>query len=286
MAFALLVMSAIAMGASPVFVRTAEVGPFASAFWRVSLALPFLWMWARLEKPTTLRSVSQGINKPLLLSGLFFAGDLIFWHLSIVNTTVANATLMATLAPVWVVLFSAAWIGEPVQRNNYTGLALCLVGAALLVGSSFRIAPERVWGDVFGLITSLFFGLYFLSMRVARRTHDAGEATFVSTIVTGFVLFAVAILSGNQMLPETLSGVTSLLALGAISHAGGQGLLSIALGSLSAVFSSLVIFIEALAGAFFGWLVFSEALTPLQWGGGVLILAGVWIARPTGQRKR
>jgi drug/metabolite transporter (DMT)-like permease len=45
-----LVLGAIAMGASVLFVRWADVGPYASAFWRVFLALPFLWIWMRWEK--------------------------------------------------------------------------------------------------------------------------------------------------------------------------------------------------------------------------------------------
>ena len=50
-AFACLVLGAVAMGASPIFVRLADVGPYASAFWRTFLALPFLWAWARMEAP-------------------------------------------------------------------------------------------------------------------------------------------------------------------------------------------------------------------------------------------
>src|SRR5262249_23490571 len=44
LAVAALVLGAVGMGASPVFVRFADVGPYASAFWRVFLALPFLWL--------------------------------------------------------------------------------------------------------------------------------------------------------------------------------------------------------------------------------------------------
>jgi len=43
-AFLALLGGAVAMGISPVFVRFAEIGPFASAFWRVALALPALWL--------------------------------------------------------------------------------------------------------------------------------------------------------------------------------------------------------------------------------------------------
>ena len=46
--FAALVAGAVAMGVSPIFVRLADVGPFASAFWRVALALPLLYAWMRL----------------------------------------------------------------------------------------------------------------------------------------------------------------------------------------------------------------------------------------------
>ena len=43
LAFTALVFGAVAMGASVLFVRWADVGPYASAFWRVLLALPFLY---------------------------------------------------------------------------------------------------------------------------------------------------------------------------------------------------------------------------------------------------
>ncbi|MCP4071004.1 MAG: DMT family transporter [Hyphomicrobiales bacterium] len=284
LAFAALTMGAIAMGVSPVFVRFSEVGPFASAFWRVFLALPVLFLWAWLELRRKNARLRLAFPSAVLWSGLFFAGDLIFWHLAIVNTTMANATFMACLAPVWVIMFSGAFIGESVGRNSYFGLALCLVGAAMLIGSSYNVDPSRIKGDLFGLVTSLFFGLYFLSVRVARRSKESGELTLLLTIITAACLLLVAagavIILNQQFFPSSVKGITSLLMLGTISHAGGQGLLSIALGSLSAVFSSLVIFIEAIAGAFFGWLVFDEKLTSTQFTGAIAILLGIWIARP------
>ena len=283
-AFTALTMGAIAMGVSPVFVRFSEVGPFASAFWRVFLAIPILFIWAVWELRAHNRRLRISFPRAVLWSGIFFFADLFFWHLAIINTTMANATLMACLAPVWVILFSGAYIGEPVGRNSYYGLALCLFGSAMLIGSSYTIDPSRVRGDIYGIITSLFFGLYFLAVRVARRTKESGELTLLSTIISSLLLLIVALgatlLASHQFFPTTIKGVTSLLMLGTISHAGGQGLLSIALGSLSAVFSSLVIFIEAIVGAFFGWLVFSENLTKTQIGGAIAILTGIWIARP------
>jgi len=280
-AFAALVAGAMAMGASPVFVRTSELEPFASAFWRVTTALPVLVLWAWLEARSAGAAFRVAFPRPVLLAGLFFAGDLTFWHLSIMNTTMANATLMSCLAPVWVLVLSGVAIGERVPPKSFAGLALCLAGAAMLVGSSYAADPARIVGDIYGVVTSFFFGLYFLAVRVARRDTRTAELILSSSLVTIAALLAVALVSGNAFLPQTATGYASLVALGVISHAGGQGLLAFALGSLSAAFSSLVIFLEAVAGAAFGYAVFGEKLGWMQAAGGVLILAGVWIARPS-----
>jgi drug/metabolite transporter (DMT)-like permease len=288
LAFTALLGGAFAMGISPVFVRTAEIGPFASAFWRVATALPVLVLWAWLDVRAQARASGAApamltFAQPVILSGLFFAGDLTFWHLAVLNTTMANATLMSCLAPVWVLLLSGAFIGETVPRRSFYGLGLCLAGAAMLVGSSYGIDKSRIIGDVYGIITSFFFGLYFLAIRVGRRQASGGVLTLSSSIVTCAALLVVALASGNSMLPQTAQGYAALGALGLVSHAGGQGLLTLALGVLSAAFSSLVIFLEAFAAALFGWLYFNETLGPLQLAGGGLILLGVWIARPKSQ---
>lgn len=280
LAFLALLASAVAMGISPVFVREAQVGPFTSAFYRVFLALPLLWGWARYEsRAASTAPADPGWTRGIVLSGVFFTIDLFFWHLSVLHTTIANATLLATMAPVWVMLFSLV-IGETVTRVMVGGLALCIGGGALLVGSSLQLAPERLLGDLYGIATSVGFGLYFLAVRVARREAATGVILFRSTVITAALLAIVAAIAENRWLPTGFSGVAALVAMAAVSHVGGQGLLAFALGHLSAAFSSLVIFLEALAAAFFGWLIFGETLGPWQFAGGLAILAGIWIARP------
>ncbi len=281
-AFAALFIGALAMGVSPVYVRMAETGPFASAFWRVALALPVLLIWAKYEASKLnqpLRSLLI-FDRSVILTGLLFAGDLVFWHLAILNTNVANATLLACLAPVWVVLLAKPFLGETFTPATIIGLAVCLVGAFFLIGGNYQINPQQLTGDFFGLITSVFFGLYFLAIRVARREHSAGILIFLSTIITAVILLVITLMAGQSLVPETWKGASALAALGIVSHAGGQGLLAIALGSLTVVFSSLVIFIEAIAAAVFGWIFLDEAIGLVQIGGGALVLAGIWIARP------
>ena len=93
-----LIVGGIAIGFSPIFVRLSELGPIATGFYRLFLALPLLWLWMRWEG----RAGAQARGShwlPLAVPGVLFAGDIFFWHWSITYTTVANATLFANLAP-------------------------------------------------------------------------------------------------------------------------------------------------------------------------------------------
>jgi drug/metabolite transporter (DMT)-like permease len=276
--FAALVVGALAMGISPIFVRVADVGPFASAFWRVTLALPLLWAWVRIAEA---KAPSDGrIGRADILAGLAFACDLFFWHLSIVTTSVANATFFATCAPIWVVAFGWLLLGERAAPRTLGGIALCVLGGAALIAQSFHLRPAGAIGDLEGVATGVFFGLYFLAVKAARRAHSAARVTFVATIISAGLLLVVALALDHTIVPRSLRGVLALLGMAWISHAGGQGLLSIALGRLPATFSSLVIFLEAIAAAGFAFLLLGEPVSLVQGLGGLLILAGIYVARP------
>ncbi len=288
--FLALCLGAGAMGISPIFVRfaAADVGPFASAFWRVALALPVLYAWMRFEEARApagapRRSYSRGI----VLAGLAFTGDLFFWHLSILNTTVANATFFATTAPVFVILVSWLVLRQRIASATVAGLLFCLLGGGALIGQSLQVDPARIRGDLYGIATALFFGLYFLAVGRAREEAGAARVTFEASVITAALLLVVALVAAwvadHGIVPRTPQGIAALVAMALISHAGGQGLLAVALGRLPPIFSSLVIFLEAVAAAVFGWLILNEALTLVQALGGALILAGIWVARPRRQ---
>jgi drug/metabolite transporter (DMT)-like permease len=277
-----LALGAMAMGISPIFVRLTDVGPFASAFWRVGGALPVLLVWALVEARRSGEPAGAAfrLDGAIFMAGLLFAGDLICWHLAIQKTSVANATFLATLAPVWVVLGSGIFLAERVGRKVVAGLLLCLAGAAFLIGMSWKMRPDHLDGDLFGIATSFFFGGYILAIRAARRGAPAGRITFLSTLVSSLLLLVAALVIEPSILPGSVESAASLAGLAFISQAGGQGLLAFALGHLPAAFSALVIFLEAVAAAIAGWLVLGEAVSAIQAIGGALILVGILVARP------
>jgi drug/metabolite transporter (DMT)-like permease len=268
----------IAIGFSPIFVRLSQLGPIATGFYRLLLALPLLWLWMRWEE-----RVAPGRTRvawlPIAVPGILFAGDILFWHWSITYTTVANATLLANLAPIIVAVGAWLYLREQVTIAFLAGMAMAMGGAALLVNTSAALGTRYVLGDLLGLVTACFFGSYVVAVARLRDRYAASTIMFHSSAVTCVLLLAATLLSGESLLPVSASGWIVLFALAWISQAMGQGFIAFALGHLPASFSALAILIEPLTAAVLGWLWLGEALGALQAVGGVIVLAGIAVAR-------
>ena len=64
-----------------------------------------------------------------------------------------------------------------------------------------------------------------------------------------------------------------------MSHAAGQGLIAYALAHLPAAFSSVGLLLQPVVAALFAWLLLAEPLAALQVAGGLIVLAGIYLAR-------
>lgn len=275
------IVGAVAVGFSPVFVRLSELGPSATAFYRLLLALPALWLWMRIEArglPPRDRPGRREIAL-VVLAGLLFAGDLAFWHWSILLTSVANATLFANFAPIIVTFGAWALFRERITMPHLAGLGLALGGAVMLVGASAGLDMAHVAGDGLGLVTALFFGSYILVVKLLRRALPTAVLMFWSSVVTCLALLPVAWAFGESVVPPSLYAWAVLLALALVSQALGQGLIAYGLGHLPAGYSSIVILLEPVTAAVLGWALLGEALGPLQAAGGGAVLAGIVVAR-------
>src|SRR6185436_7974640 len=133
-----LLIGACCIALSPIFVRLAETGPTATAFWRVALAVPFLWSCYLLRERDN--TGYQGKGLLLLAAGLAFAGDLAFWHTSIKLTSVANSTLLANLASIFVTLAALTFLRQRPSALFLAGLAAALAGVAMLVQTSLQFS--------------------------------------------------------------------------------------------------------------------------------------------------
>lgn len=271
-----LIVGAVLIGFAPIFVRLSETGPTATAFWRGMLALPLLaivWLPNRAAEPG---------GRPLLwllLAGVFIAADLVVWHQSIRMTSVANATLMANLAPVFVTLASFLFLGERFRLTYLAGLALALAGAAVLVSHSLDIGRRSVLGDLLGVLAAVFYAGYLMGVSRARQQYSAAAVMGWTTLVMTPLLLIVAWLAGDTLLPMDARGWWLLLGLAWLSHAGGQGLIAWSLAHLPASFSAVGLLLQPVAAALFAWALLAEPFGTYQAIGGAIVLSGILICR-------
>jgi drug/metabolite transporter (DMT)-like permease len=271
-----LFVGAICIGLAPIFVRIGAVGPSAAAFWRTFLALPLLALLPRSGgEQETRREDRHG----LWIAGLCFAADLAVWHRAIGYTSVANATLLANLSPVFVALALRFFFHERYHAKFWLGLAFGLGGAGLLVAESFSISTRGAFGDSLGVVAAVFYAGYQIAVSRVRQRCSTRQVMLATSAVTAAVLLPIVLLTHETMWPPDTRGWLVLLALAAISHVGGQGLIAYALAGLPAAFASVGLLVQPVAATLFAWALLGERCSGLQALGGIIVLGGILLCR-------
>jgi drug/metabolite transporter (DMT)-like permease len=201
------------------------------------------------------------------------------WHQSIRFTSVANSTLLANLAPVFVTAGSVWLFGDRISPRFVGGLLLALAGSALLVASSFTISLQTVIGDLLGMTTAVFYAGYLLTVSRQRRGTSTVDLMWWSTLACAVVLLPVVLATGEPFWPQSARGWAVLLGMALISQVAGQGLIAWAMAHLPAAFSSVSLLVQPVAAAILAWLLLAEPFGVLQALGGAVVLAGIVICR-------
>jgi drug/metabolite transporter (DMT)-like permease len=270
-----LVIANVALASGGLFVRLADVGPVAAGFWRLAMATPLLFVAALAMGDRPVRS-SRGLWGVLAIAGVAFAADLASWHLGIVRTTLANATLFGNSAtllfPIYGFVVARMWP----SRMQGLALALAAVGGALLLGRSASLSSKHLAGDLFCLLAGLLYAIYFILMARARERLAPLPALALSSLATVPPLLILALALGEQVLPGNW---WPLIALAVVSQLIGQGCLIYALGHLTPLVIGIALLIQPVVAAAFGWVLFDERLAAADLFGAVLVAAALVLVR-------
>ena len=276
----MLVFGACVIGFSGVLVRLTGTGPAAAGFWRLAFAAPLLAGMARAS------SGAIGRPSPLaLLAGLFFALDLGFWHDGIKYTSVGASTVLSNLTPVVVTVFAWVFLKQRPRALFLLAMAIAVSGAWMMGAGRGGGAPvlNAPLGNLFSVTTALWYALYFLVISQARQTEAATRLMAWSSAAGAPLLLISAMILGEQILPANLAGLAACVGLGVV-HTAGQGSIAWAMGRLPTSLASVVVLVQPVVATYAGWVLFGEALGPLQTVGALVALAGVvlaqWASRP------
>jgi drug/metabolite transporter (DMT)-like permease len=284
-ALAALVVGGIFLGCSPILVRLSQIGPIATAFWRLALALaPLALLFSNASHNGSVGRLPSGAREYLTaaLPGIFLAGDLVTWHISLHLTSVTNSTLLANMAPIFVTLASWLFLRQRIGGAFIAGLVLSISGVIVLNGATFSIGGDsHLHGDAIALCAAGFYAGYFVMLSRARSAFSTPIVMLWSTVAAAICILPIALVFETAFVPHLLLGWLILLGLGWLVHAGGQGLITFSLAWLPATFSSLTLLVQPVVAAVLARIVLAEPLGASQIVGGSIVIAGILLARRT-----
>ncbi len=266
----------LALSLSSFFIRWANAPGTVTSFFRMTLAAIVLTPLCLRRKREWIKPDWKIVILPVL-AGLFTALDHAVWSTSIEMTKVANATLMNNLAPVWVALIAVVFWREKLDGRFWTGLALTLMGAGVVLGNDLIANPHLTTGDLLGIVSSLFYAGYFLVTQRGRKLFDTLTYIWAVAIICAAFLLLINLALGRALGGYPLSTYLIFLAAALVSQIVGYFSVTYALGHLPAAVVSPTMIAQPVLTAVLAIPFLGEALQPGQWLGGLAVLAGIYL---------
>jgi drug/metabolite transporter (DMT)-like permease len=256
------------------FVRWAlPAPPLVTGFYRLALAA--LLLGALLAARGRAALPDRASIRLALVAGLFFGADIALWHLAIVRTSLANATLLVNTTPIFVGLWALLARGERLGRLFWVSAALALAGAALLLGSSPAGAAD---GDALALGAAVFYSGYLLLAKDARASGDALAVLALGSASAAALLGVAAWAAGDPFAGFPARSWAAIGGAALVAQVGGVLGILWALRWARASFAALALLGQPVGTTLLGWWLFDEPLAALQAAGGVAVLAAILLA--------
>jgi drug/metabolite transporter (DMT)-like permease len=268
---------------APILVRLSELGPQATTFWRFALALPILAVAAGIRLRMGGGPPSMRESGLIFVAGALFGMDIALWSAALAFTTIANATLLSNMTPIFAA--AAGWLlfKERLNAGVTLGAAVGLAGAVTLALARAHPTAEDAangwFGDALALFSALWYAGYLLIVRAMGARVRLAWLMLIASAGACALAFVATIVMGESFWPATWRGWLILLALGVLVQIGGQGLIAYGVARLPIAISTVLLWVQPVAAAALSWVIFNEALGPWAFVGAAMVLGGVWVVQ-------
>ncbi|MBN1668905.1 MAG: DMT family transporter [Anaerolineales bacterium] len=290
-----LAFAILAVSTASIFIRLAQENApsLVIAAGRLTLASVILAPIAWTQKRVELRSLNRGELGLALLSGFFLALHFATWISSLEYTTVASSVVLVSTVPLWVALLSPVLLKEPVTRLVLAGMALALIGGTIVGVSdactwdaaglacpslSDFVRGQAFLGDLLALAGAVTAAGYLLIGRKLRARVSLISYIFVVYSMAAVVLLVIMFAAGQSLYGYPAQTYLWLLLLALFPQLIGHSTYNWALGYLSAAYVSIALLGEPIGSTILAYFLLSETPTAFKIIGGILILAGIYVA--------
>ena len=270
----ILLLAMVSVSSASLVVRSvATVPALVLAFWRMFTASGMLWGYSVIRPAGTLSLINK---KRIIFAGIFLGCHFACFFLGIRNTSIANATLLGCVAPIFTVIISI-FQKKKFNKMTYVGLVIAIVGGGVVQSGDISLNSANLFGNSIALLSALFLAMTFvLAEEIRQETNSIvyGRSLFFVASIT--ILF-IATMAGDSILNFKHSDIPWFLFLGLVPSVFGHNLLNYAVKYITPTAVSAVPLGEPIIASIFGLLLFGEAIPFGALLGGPVVLIGVYI---------
>lgn len=285
----------IACASILVVVVQSEISPYATTFNRLFIATPVFFVWhslqheaktsdASVQGSTLLQSLLPSClgwsdSCLIVLSGLAFSGSLSLWAWSLTQTSVANATLLDNMLPIFTTLGGWLLFRETFSKKFLLGMGVAIAGVVIIGLEDFQVADGGCFvGDIAAMGASLLAAVNILCIERLRPRYSAPWIMMWTSFIGSLFIAGILLILQDGFVPSTLNGWAAVLALAIISQVLGQGLLTYALKEFSAGLVTVSVLAIPVIAALMAVVAFSETLSLINWCAFGVVLIGIYIS--------
>lgn len=261
-AITLLIITSFFWSSGGVLIKNVHLNPLAISAGRSLIAALVIWLF--VDKPLNFKS------KDKLLGAFFYAMTVILFVIANKYTTAANAILLQYTAPIYIIIFGNAFLGERSYLYDYITIAAVIVGMIIFFLDSLN--GGGTLGNVIAVLSGVAFAFTAIFMR-KQKDYNPLESVFWGNILTGIIcsfgFFLEPVKDGQSLLLLVILGVFQL----GIPYI----LYSKAVKNVTALEVTLIPIIEPLLNPVWVFIFNNEAPTVLPLIGGGIVLISITV---------
>lgn len=275
---AVLGVAMVAVSTSGPMIAALTAPALAIAFWRNALGAAAIGATAVGRAPVRAqyRALTRREVRLIVAAGLLLAAHFMCWTPSLSYTTVASATALVCVQPVWAALGSRL-LGRPVSRPTWIGIGLSLAGVLLLTGADLAVSGRALWGDLLAIVGGMLAAAYTTIGEQVRRTVSTAVYTSFCYAVCAAATLVVCLAAGIRMVGYDGETWLRLVALTVTAQLLGHTLFNRVVGRVGATVVSTAILLEVPMAAVIAAIWLDQAPPGTAVPAGVLLLAGVYV---------
>jgi drug/metabolite transporter (DMT)-like permease len=271
----------VAVSFASIFIRLAEAPSLVIAAGRLTIASLILAPAALIRGKEELRALTRGDLQLALLSGLFLGLHFATWISSLEYTSVASSVVFVDTSPLFVGLASHLLLKERVSRQMSAGITVAVLGGIIIGYGDFGLGARELFGDFLALAGAMAVSGYFLVGRKLRRHLSLLSYIFLVYATAAAFLVTLCLVTGQPFSGYSQQTYLMFILLAIVPQIIGHSSFNWALRYLPATFVGVGTLGEPVGSAILACFILHEVPTLTKIGGGVLILAGIYISSRT-----